>query len=413
MLGENTSLSHSPEGASLLIVGVDLVSLASSARREGYNVHSVGYFGDVDLKILSCECLSLVTQTQGQSCGRFDSKFKPKKFIELIDKLLKRVDVDGALLSSGLEDHPGVLESISDRVPILGNTPRIINNVRKKDVFFKTLERIGVPYPETVFAEDLDEARKKAKNIGYPVIVKPDRGYGGIGLRKAINAKTLEAIFKTVNRRCRRLLIQEFVNGKAASASLISSKGKAVTLTINEQLLGMRSLGQREPFGYCGNIVPLSADQPIIDRCECVAERVVTDFRLIGSIGVDFVITNDGTPKVVEVNPRFQGTLECVEHVRGINMVKTHIDACTLGILPKIEKYRCYCSRVILFARERSRIPDLTAFKNVRDIPLPGIIIERDEPVCSIITMGQTRQSSYTTAMENAESIYIELRKHR
>jgi predicted ATP-grasp superfamily ATP-dependent carboligase len=99
------------------------------------------------------------------------------------------------------------------------------------------------------------------------------------------------------------LLIQEYVEGDAASASVISTASDARTVAVNEQLLGVRDLGQLEPFGYCGNITPLEASEAVVERCREVAEEVVEHFRLVGSNGVDLVITGEGVPEVIEVNP--------------------------------------------------------------------------------------------------------------
>jgi hypothetical protein len=110
---------------------------------------------------------------------------------------------------------------------------------------------------------------------------------------------------------------------------------------------------------------------------------------------------------VVEVNPRFQGTLECVERVLGINLVESHINACLHGSLPTIkEKTSTFCTRLILYSPKRIIAPDLTPFLEVRDVPLPESIIEKGEPLCSIITAGKNRNFSFQKARKLAESIY-------
>jgi predicted ATP-grasp superfamily ATP-dependent carboligase len=237
-------------------------------------------------------------------------------------------------------------------------------------------------------------------------VVKPSRGFGGAGVREARNAKELKQAFLDAALFDNKVLIQERVFGTPASASLISSTDKAVVLTLNEQLLGIREVGQREPFGYCGNVVPLPATVAITDACKRVVEKVVLHFGLVGSNGVDLVISEEGVPYVMEVNPRFQGTLECVERVLRTNIVRAHVEACVQGILPTIvKKTSIFCVRLILFAPQRSMVPDLKAFERVRDIPLPGVIIEDGEPVCSVVVDGTSRDSSLRKARKIIESI--------
>jgi len=391
----------------LLVIGLDVVSLADSARRAGYRVYAVDYFGDQDLRRVCRESRSIVTQRTGQTCGRLGKDFDPKVLLQLTKDLLKRHTIDAALLSSGLEDSPDVLFELNDLVPVLGSPLDVVEKVRGKIEFFQELRRIGIPYPETATAENLEEARKKSKDIGYPVVVKPSRGFGGVGIRKARNPQELEQAFRDAFLLDEKVLIQEHISGKPASTSMISSTKEAVTLTLNEQLLGVRGLGQGEPFGYCGNVVPLLTDKTVENRCKSIAGKIALHFRLAGSNGIDLVISKEGTPCVIEVNPRFQGTLECVERVLGMNVVEAHVEACAQGTIPMLKKKpSVFCVRLILFAQKRSVAPDLSVFEEVRDIPVPGVIVEEGEPICSIVMEGANRDSLLRRARRKANLIH-------
>jgi len=388
------------------VIGIDVISLASSARKAGYQVYAVDYFGDQDLKHLCRKTRSIIKQRAGETCGQINTNFRPEALIQLTKDLLKDNEIDAALLSSGLEDSSEVLFELNDLVPVLGNPLDVIQKVRNKTEFFQELERLGIPHPETATAENFEEAKEKSKEIGFPVVVKPSKGFGGAGVREAQNTQELKQAFRDAALFDNKVLIQERVSGTPASASLMSSVDKVVVLTLNEQLLGMREVGQREPFGYCGNVVPLSAAKAVMDQCRRIVEKITLHFGLVGSNGVDLVISNEGRPYVMEVNPRFQGTLECVERVVRTNIVKAHVKACAQGKLPTIVgEPLVFCVRLILFAPQRSIVPDLSTFKRVRDIPLPGVIIEEGEPVCSIAVEGTNRDSLLRKAKKLTRSI--------
>jgi len=393
---------------------MDVVSLATSARKAGYKVYAVDYFGDQDLKRVCHETLSIVKQTPKVTCGQLSTNFKSEALLQLTRELLKKIAIDATLLSTGLDDSPDVLFELNDMIPILGNHPHVIERIRDKMEFFQELKRLRIPHPETAMTEKFEEARKKAKDIDYPVLVKPSRGFAGVGIRKAQGPKELKQAFQDASLIDKKVLIQEHISGTPASASLISSTNGTITLTLNEQLLGVSEVGQEEPFGYCGNVVPLVATRVVMDKCKSIAERIASHFGLVGSNGIDLVISKEGIPYVVEVNPRFQGTLECVERVLGINIVAAHVKACLQGILPTVaKKTTVFCTRLILFAPERSMVPDLNAFKEVRDIPLPKVIIEKGEPVCSIVVEGANRESSLRKAITTAERIRKSLQPQR
>ena len=404
------SSTHPVEQLNLLAIGLDVAPLVKSITRAGHNAYSIDYFGDLDVQQVCKVNLSISTQRPGKSCGRLNNNFSPDKLLHLLHKMLQTTQIDGILLASGLEDDPTILSSMNDHVQIVGNKPNQIRRVRDKEQFFSTLKRLGIPHPETEFAGDLQEAKKKAKDIGYPVIIKPEKGFGGVSVKKVANQNQLTSLLKRAFLDDHKFIIQEFISGIAASASVLSTKEKVLTLTVNKQLLGMPILGQREEYGYCGNIVPLSTSHAFRELCCSTVERLISQYKLEGSNGVDFVISDQGIPMVVEVNPRFQGTLECVERVLGINIVQTHLDACNLRVLPDITvSSRHFCTRLILFALRRSQVPDLTRIHDVSDIPFPGTIIEEGEPLCSIIREGLNEAMSLSEAQEVAKSIFQSL----
>jgi len=394
----------------LLVVGVDTVSIADSARRAGYEIYAADYFGDVGLRHVCSKYASVIYQEPGKSCGKFESRFKPEAFIQMTRLLLKKAQIDAALLASGLDDHFDVLRELNDLVPVLGNHPEVIKKVRDKPKFFGELKRLGIRHPETAFVREIKEAKMAAAEIGYPVVIKPSKGFGGANIRKAGNPEELEQAFERVFLGQDEVLIQKLVDGVHVSASLIASEVAVRTLTMNKQLIGLSYVFQREPFGYCGNVVPLRLTNAVLEECKRIAEKVALHFSLKGSNGVDFVICKGKTPYVVEVNPRFQGTIECVERVLGVNLVRSHVNACINDSLPTIEKPSNCCTRLILYAPARVIAPDLTSLVEARDVPLPSTVIEKGEPLCSIILAGNNQWSSLGRAKKLAKKIYTMLR---
>ena len=392
----------------VLVVGLDTVALVHSAKKAGLKVLAVDFFGDQDLKKTCESTLSIVAQKTGKSCGRLEKDFSPNKFLVLARRISTKHRVDGVFLASGLEDSPKTLSELSRLAPIIGNSPSTIESVRNKVDFFHQIRKLGINHPETIFAKTVEEVKQAAKDIGFPVVIKPYRSLGGAGIRLAEGKNQLDEILRQIPLSPLGFLIQRYITGKHMSVSFISTGKKSVILTLNEQLLGMGDLGQKEPFGYCGNIVPTSADEGVANECDNLVQRIAMHFNLQGSNGVDLVIPEGGSPYLIEVNPRFQGTLECVERFLGINLVKAHLDACIKGVLPSLEKtlsFKVYV-RLILYARHRSYAPNFNKFDEVRDIPVPEVIIEDGEPLCSIVVEG-TLKSASEKAQSLARRIYM------
>lgn len=403
------------DSLSLLLVGIDLVGLTISAKRAGHRVLAADYFGDYDLQSICDSHSSVIKQCSGLSSGRIGDRYDASDFVQLAESMAEEEQICGILLSSGLDDEIDVLRELDRIAPILGNSPEVISAVRDREGFFKELEWLNVPHPHTEFVFDLEEAKGRAGDIGYPVVLKPTESFAGSGIRLVEDAHSLEEEFTRLAKWSRKgVLIQEHVDGVHASLSIISASKDARVLTINEQLLGKSELHQTEPFGYCGNIVPLDVASSVQAHCEEISSRISRGFNLSGSNGVDLVISEDDIPHVIEVNPRFQGTLECVERALGVNLVQLHLQACMKGALPrKIAEPEEYWSRLILYAPLEAVAPDLTGWVEVRDIPVPGSLVGEGEPLCSVISRGESREASLENARKNADSIYASISRSR
>jgi predicted ATP-grasp superfamily ATP-dependent carboligase len=391
----------------LLIVGLDTVALARSAYRAGYNVYAVDYFGDQDLRMVCTSCESIISQQVGRSCGHLEDHFSPKKFLDTVKKISETCRIDGILLASGLEDSQEALLELNKIAPIIGNSIQSIKKVRDKTDFFYQIQKLGINCPKTLLARTIEEVREATSTIGYPILLKPLYSLGGSGITFAENETQLTKILGKDTINSKGLLIQEYIPGKHVSTSFISTRNRAVVLSLNEQLLGVKEVGQKNPFGYCGNIVPAEINTEAANKCKFIAEKISAHFNLLGSNGLDIILNENNDPYVIEVNPRFQGTFECVEKYLGINLVRTHLNACLKGVAPilNVASSDNVFVRLIVFAPYRAYAPDLSKQEGVRDIPVPGVIIEEGEPVCSIIMAEQTCGAALERAVTLASRI--------
>lgn len=390
----------------LLIIGNDIVPITASAHRAGYRVYSVDFYGDSDLQRYCTLSRSIVHQCPGQSCGKFNRDYDVKLFLSYFKELITTYPIDGVILGSGLEDYPEILEQIVEHSYIIGNTPERIYQVRQIPEFFKTLQSLHIPFPETHRVHHYVDAKKIGKDMGYPLILKPSQHFGGIGIQYIPDQKSLQTFFID-NKTEKNVLLQEVIQGTPASISTLSTTSQAIAISVNEQLSGLPQLGTSEPYGYCGNIVPLDAPPKVIDTAKTYAETVSMHFHLIGSNGIDCIITESGECILIEVNPRMQGTIVCLEQVYNTNIIAAHIQACTQNELSRgMWKSQCYCTRLILYAHEATIIPSLQHFQGIQDIPFKGTVIEKGEPLCSLHTIGSCRGQALHSSFIRANQLY-------
>jgi predicted ATP-grasp superfamily ATP-dependent carboligase len=390
----------------LLVVGIDATSVSLSASRAGFEVYGVDYFGDLDLKRHCKASSSLREQGIFFDSRDFSSKENMQGLARIAGKITSEHEVDGILLASGLEDYPDIVGELQDLSDIIGNGPEAMERARDWKSLFREMRRRGISYPETEITKTLDEAKKASRDIGYPIVMKPSKGSGGMGISLIRTPEELEKKYQLNILGDEEMLIQEFIRGINASASIIATDAEASILCLTEQLIGDQKLGQREPFGWCGNIVPLDAPAEIVKESIESVKKIIEGLGLVGSNGVDFVLSDSGVPYIVEVNPRFQETVECVENHLDTNIVLDHINACLRNRFPqRLSGRKEYWARLVLFATRRSHVKRVFEEKAIRNIPPLDTIIDVGEPICSIILNGIDRSSILTEGYTKVEGL--------
>ena len=129
---------------------------------------------------------------------------------------------------------------------------------------------------------------------------------------------------------------------------------------------------------------------------EALAEELVLEFKLLGSNGVDFLVTETG-PVVLEINPRFQGSLDTVEKAMNINLFEAHA-GCFRGELPPKPEANCFAARGIIYSDRElfidRKLMDVILREKGADIPPQGTKIEPDWPLTSLFSCTSTREEA-------------------
>jgi predicted ATP-grasp superfamily ATP-dependent carboligase len=338
----------------VLVAGFATRHVAQSAELAGYEVCAVDHFCDQDL--------SWYTKDR--------EKFEELEDLpDAIDRISTRHRFDLFVPTSEAE-------LLSPPIPLLGTPPdRIARFLDKLDTqhFFESLI---VPVPRI-----LPEG-------AYPAMVKPRSGAGG--WRNAVIGSDGElAAWRSLYQDVPHIR-QEVIRGIPASVCCIATGSRAMAVTTNEQIL--RGSGE-SAFGFAGSITPF--DHPLRGQMTAIAERIAAASGCRGTIGIDFVVS-DNRAVVIEVNPRFQGTVDTVEMACGCNLFDLHAGACS-GILPQREpEPKEVAARSIVFAdRDMTVKSDLGGLKEfVADIPWPGTFFEKGQAVVSVYGRGPDRDAA-------------------
>ena len=404
----------------LLLMGIDTRPMVNSALKLDYKTFSISYFKTVDFKVPYAE-KHVLDQESVISCGRFEENYSPEKLLELSkDFLFQNHDedeIDKIVLTTGINTKNFSGEFKKFRKIVRGN--KNTESVENKFKFYNKLKnKFNVPLtfqPSDVC--ELNEILQQYTNNQF--ILKPLQGSGGLGIFLLNNESSHE--LKQLNEICQNIslenyILQEYIEGTNVSSSVLSSHDDIKNL-INSRLITEHDLGN-DSYEYSGNILPLDensfkmfngyrteidADE-LNDEMRNTSEDLIKEFDLIGSNGVDYILDKNGELKVIEINPRFQGTYELVENSLGINLLDAHIKACE-GEIIDIPNPKQYSIKKIIYARKQVNIGNLN-IPNVYDIPYEGVKIEKDQPLVTIISSNEDLKTAINDAKIAEDKVY-------
>ncbi|MCC7565201.1 MAG: ATP-grasp domain-containing protein [Methanomicrobiaceae archaeon] len=338
----------------VLVAGFATRHVACSAYRAGYAVYAVDHFCDRDLGWYT------------QECAKFED------LDQLHDQVLEmsaRHAIDILVVTSGAE-------SLGSIAPLYGTPRERIEPFLDKLDIQRFFEDLGIPAPPLSAEGEC------------PAVVKPRRGAGG--WRNAVIRTPEELTRWQENWPDVPYITQHLVGGTPASVSCIADGTGARAVAINEQL---QRGGEASPYGYSGSITPFF--HPLAGRMAALAEQIAAASGCVGSVGIDFMVDRDRV-WAIEINPRFQATLDTVEMATGCSVFEMHVDACRGRMPDRMPESRQVSVRSILFAdRDMTAATDLSRLSPaVADIPWPGTSFEEGQAVISVYGWGRSREDA-------------------
>ncbi|NVM02656.1 MAG: ATP-grasp domain-containing protein [Candidatus Helarchaeota archaeon] len=362
----------------------------------GLDVVAVDYWGDQDLKN-KIEDLIVVKEKEVKT--ELD---KAELIVSAAEDAFKEFSkIDGILVGSGLDDRPDLWDKLNNLAPVFGNTPTVIKEVRNVLNLFKGAKKKKISCPFTHLVSTLTEAKRIGKDINFPLVLKPLGGAGGVNIRIAYNIDELKSKYLEISQLTKneQIYIQEFIEGQDVSSMVLSTGKESKILSINEQLIGLKEANSPSSFTYCGNVIPLDTTEEATQNINESSTKLAQLFELQGINGIDFVLKN-GTPYLMEINPRFPGTFELVENIIETNLLKLHFDAC-LGNLPsKNLSYHKYGAKIVAFSAGNYTLPDLADLKDIYDIPFPGTVANKGSPICTVQIFGKNKKEVMEKALK-------------
>ncbi|MGG9964724.1 carbamoyl-phosphate synthase large subunit [Ferruginibacter sp. SUN106] len=191
-------------------------------------------------------------------------------------------------------------------IKIVGTSFNSMDIAEDRGRFSDTLKELGIPYPKYGTAYNTDEAIEVAKEVGYPVLIRPSYVIGGQRMRIVLNDEELEKGILSLIKHLpgNKILIDHFLDRcQEAEIDAIFDGTDFHVMGVMEHIepAGIHS-GDSNAVLPQFNLTPL-----VVHTMEEYAEKIARTLEIKGLINIQFAI-KDGNVFVIEANPRASRT---------------------------------------------------------------------------------------------------------
>jgi carbamoyl-phosphate synthase large subunit len=266
--------------------------------------------------------------------------------VEDVLNICDRVQPDGVIVQFGGQTPLNLARRLSDAgVPIIGTSVDAIEAAEDREKFKELLHKLNLRQPPNGIARTVEEARREAEKIGYPILVRPSFVLGGRAMEICYDASQLERFVGEafVVAEGQPVLIDRFLEGATeVDVDCISDGRDCVVPGIMEHI---EEAGIHSGDSACA-IPPYSLPGPVIAEIREAAVALAKELNVVGLMNVQFAVrwegleTGDLLPEksssnqppapspqspvvyVLEVNPRASRTVPFVAKATGLPVAK-------------------------------------------------------------------------------------------
>jgi carbamoyl-phosphate synthase large subunit len=228
-------------------------------------------------------------------------------FWEHLWEIVEHEKPDGVIVQLGGQTALKLARRLHDKgIRIVGTSFDSMDIAEDRGRFSDTLKELGIPYPNYGTAYDTDDAIEVAKQVGYPVLVRPSYVLGGQRMRIVLNDDELEKGVLSLLKHLpgNKILIDHFLDRcQEAEIDAIFDGDDFHVMGVMEHIepAGIHS-GDSHAVLPAFNLTPME-----VTTMEVYAERIARSLNIKGLINIQFAI-KEGTVYVIEANPRASRT---------------------------------------------------------------------------------------------------------
>jgi carbamoyl-phosphate synthase large subunit len=275
------------------------------------------------LKDMGCETIMVNSNPETVSTDYDTSDklyFEPLTFEDVMN-IIDKEKPDGVIVQFGGQTPLNLADMLEKAgAPIIGTSVDSIHQAENRDEFAKLLDKLKINQPPNGSANSKEEAVKIAREIGFPILVRPSFVLGGRAMRIVYDESSLSAFIKEAQEASPEhpILIDKFLEDAVeVDVDAISDGELSVVGGVMEHI---EEAGVHSGDSACV-LPPHTLDDDILDAIRKHTLEIAKELKVIGLLNIQFAVKGD-TVYVLEVNPRASRTVPFVSKATGVPLAK-------------------------------------------------------------------------------------------
>ena len=227
-----------------------------------------------------------------------------------VEKVIEKERPDGILLAFGGQTalncgvalyQSGVLEKYAVRV--LGTPVQAIMDTEDRELFVHRLDEIGVKTIKSEAVENIEDARRAAAELGYPVIIRAAYALGGLGSGFCDNEEELNVLAEKAFSFSPQVLVEKSLKGwKEVEYEVVRDR--------YDNCITVCNMENFDPLGiHTGESIVIAPSQTLSNtdyhKLRELAIRIIRHIGIVGECNVQYAYDPDSEDyRVIEVNAR-------------------------------------------------------------------------------------------------------------
>jgi carbamoyl-phosphate synthase large subunit len=229
-------------------------------------------------------------------------------FWEHIYEIIKHENPVGVIVQLGGQTALKLAEKLERYgIKIIGTDFKSLDLAEDRGSFSSLLKECGIPYPKFAVIEDAEESIALARELGFPLLVRPSYVLGGQSMKIVINEQELEQhVVKLLNDiPGNKVLVDHFLEGA------IEAEADAICDGTDVYIIGI--MEHIEPAGiHSGDsfavLPPFDLSENVMKQIEQHTKTIALALKTVGLINIQFAVKNE-VVYIIEANPRASRTV--------------------------------------------------------------------------------------------------------